>query len=49
VGKQWRAVAEILEVTEVRGGMQLRVAASVEVEGADRPVVAAEVLLRYLV
>ena len=29
------AVAEILEVTEVRGGMQLRVAASVEVEGAD--------------
>lgn len=48
VGRQWRALAEILDVTEVRGGVQLRVAASVEVEGADRPAVAAEVLLRYL-
>jgi len=48
VGKRWRAVAEVLEVTEVRGGMQLKVVASVEVEGADRPAVAAEVLLRYL-
>jgi acyl dehydratase len=48
VGKRWRAVAEILEVTEVKGGVQARVAAAVEVEGSDRPAVAAEVLLRYL-
>ncbi|HUY59243.1 MAG TPA: MaoC family dehydratase [Solirubrobacteraceae bacterium] len=48
VGKRWRAVAEILEVAEVKGGVQARVAASVEVEGGERPVVAAEVLLRYL-
>jgi acyl dehydratase len=48
VGKRWRAVAEILEVTEVKGGIQTKVAASVEVEGSDRPAVAAEVLLRYL-
>jgi acyl dehydratase len=48
VGRRWRAVAEVLEVTEVKGGVQARVAASVEVEGSDRPTVAAEVLLRYL-
>jgi acyl dehydratase len=48
VGKRWRAAAEILEVTGVKGGVQARVAASVEVEGSERPAVAAEVLLRYL-
>lgn len=48
VGKRWRAAAEILEVTEVKGGMQARVAATVEVEGSERPSVAAEVLVRFL-
>ena len=48
VGKRWRAVAEILEVTELNGGVQAKVAASVEVEDSERPVVAAEILLRYL-
>jgi acyl dehydratase len=48
VGRRWRARAEILEVTEVNGGVQAKVAATVEVEGSDRPAVAAEVLLRYL-
>lgn len=47
VGKRWRAQAEVLEVTEVKGGLQAKVLASVEVEGAERPTVAAEVLLRY--
>ena len=47
VGKQYRASAEILEVTEVKGGMQAKVSASIEVEGSERPTVAAEVLLRY--
>jgi acyl dehydratase len=47
VGARWRGVASILEATEINGGVQIRVAASVEVEGSERPAVAAEVLLRY--
>jgi acyl dehydratase len=48
VGKRWRAVAEILEAAELKGGVQAKVAATVEVEGSERPAVAAEILLRYL-
>ncbi|HEX3618194.1 MAG TPA: MaoC family dehydratase [Solirubrobacteraceae bacterium] len=47
VGRRWRAQAEVTEVTEVKGGLQAKVLASVEVEGSERPTVAAEVLLRY--
>jgi acyl dehydratase len=47
VGRRWRAQAEIVEVTEVRGGLQAKALASVDVEGSDRPAVAAEMLLRY--
>jgi acyl dehydratase len=48
VGKRWRATAEIREVTEVKGGVQAKVSAAVEIEDSDRPAVVAEVLLRYL-
>jgi acyl dehydratase len=47
VGARWRASAVVLESEEVKGGMQIKVAAKVEVEGQDRPAVAAEVLFRY--
>jgi acyl dehydratase len=48
VGKRWRAVAEIIEVTDVNGGVQAKVSASIEVEDSERPAVAAELLVRYL-
>jgi acyl dehydratase len=47
VGSRWRATAVVLETEEVKGGMQIKVAAKVEAEGSERPTVAAEVLLRY--
>lgn len=48
VGAEWRGSAEIIEVTEVKDGVQVKVAATIEVKGADRPSVAAECLFRYL-
>jgi len=47
VGARWRSGAEILEVTEISGGMQAKIRATVEVEGAERPSVVAECLVRY--
>jgi acyl dehydratase len=48
VGAQWRGAAEVTEVTDVRGGVQVKIAARIEVKGSDRPAVAAECLVRYL-
>ncbi len=47
VGARWRAGAEIAEATEIEGGMQARVRATVEVEGGRRPAVAAECIVRF--
>jgi len=47
VGRRWRGAAEILESTEIKGGTQVKIAASIEVEDSDRPAVAAELLVRY--
>jgi acyl dehydratase len=47
VGAQWRAGAELVEVTEIRGGMQAKVNATVEVQGAERPSVVAECIVRF--
>ncbi len=47
VGAQWRAGAEIVEVTEIKGGAQATVHATVEVKGADRPSVAADCIVRF--
>ena len=47
VGAQWRARAEIGEITEIKGGYQARINASVEVEGSERPAVVAESLIRF--
>jgi acyl dehydratase len=47
VGAQWRASAEITDVTEIKGGVQAKMIASLEVRGSDRPAVVAESLIRF--
>lgn len=47
VGSRWRGSAEILEVTDVGGGRQVKMNATIEVEGSDRPSVAAVCLVRF--
>jgi len=47
VGKRYRSSAKIAEVTTLEGGVQVKVAASVEVEGSDKPALVAELLLRF--
>jgi acyl dehydratase len=47
VGAQWRGAAEIVEVTEVKGGLQVKVVASIEVKDSDRPALVADCLFRH--
>lgn len=47
VGARYRAGAEVVEVTEISGGVQARIRATVEVEGAERPACVAECLVRF--
>jgi acyl dehydratase len=47
VGARFRASAELVEVTEVKGGVQIRVAATVEVESSPKPALVAECLFRH--
>ena len=37
VGAYWRGGAEIVEVTEVGGGLQVKLRLTIEVEGSDTP------------
>ena len=46
VGARWRGGAELLEVSEVAGGVQLKVRVTVEVEGSERPAMVADALVR---
>ncbi len=46
VGAEWRGGEEIVEVTEVPGGLQVRAKGTVEVKGADKPACVAEILIR---
>jgi acyl dehydratase len=46
VGAQWRGGAEIAEVKEIAGGLQVKLLATVEVKGTDKPALVAECLLR---
>jgi acyl dehydratase len=46
VGKRWRGSAEIVEVTEVPGGLQVKGKCTVEVEGGQKPACVAETLVR---
>lgn len=46
VGAQWRGGAEIVEVAEVPGGMQVKFRATVEVMGAEKPAMVADCVVR---
>jgi acyl dehydratase len=47
VGSRFRAGVELLEVADVPGGVHVKVRATVEVEGAPKPSLVADVLFRY--
>jgi len=47
VGAEFRGRAEIREVVELDGGVQVKLAMTIEVRGQDRPALAAECLFRY--
>jgi acyl dehydratase len=46
VGAQWRGGAEIVEVTDVGGGVQVKVRGTIEVRDQERPACVAECLVR---
>jgi acyl dehydratase len=46
VGERYRGGAEVLEVSEIPGGFQLKVRATIEVQGAEKPSLVAECLFR---
>jgi len=46
VGAQWRGSAEILEVSDIAGGLQAKVRGTIEVKGAEKPACVAECLVR---
>ncbi|GAB3687774.1 MaoC family dehydratase [Saccharopolyspora tripterygii] len=48
VGARVRSTTELIDVTEIEGGLQLAVKATVEIEGADKPACVAEFLSRVL-
>jgi acyl dehydratase len=47
VGKRYRCSAKVAEVTPIEGGAQVKIAASVEVEGSPKPALVAELLVRF--
>ena len=47
VGARFRASADLAEVTEINGGVQIRVVATVEVESSPKPALVAECLFRH--
>jgi acyl dehydratase len=46
VGSQWRGGGEIVEVTEVQGGVQVKTKCTIEVQGSEKPACVAECLVR---
>jgi acyl dehydratase len=46
VGARWRGGAELLEVTDIPGGLQMKVRVTIEVEGSEKPAMVADVLVR---
>ncbi|MFL5822931.1 MAG: MaoC family dehydratase [Solirubrobacteraceae bacterium] len=46
VGSQWRGGGEIVEVTEVPGGVQVKTKCTIEVQGSEKPSCVAECLVR---
>lgn len=47
VGAEFRATGEVIEVTDLTGGVQVTAAFTIEVRGATKPALVAECLLRY--
>ena len=47
VGAQFRGGGEILDVSEIPGGLQLKVRATIEVQGVEKPALVAECLVRF--
>lgn len=46
VGARWRGAGEIVEVTEIPGGVQVKLKLTIEVHGSEKPAVVAESLVR---
>jgi acyl dehydratase len=47
VGSKIRLIATLIDVEEVKGGLQLTVGGVVEREGGDKPVCVLEALMRF--
>ena len=47
VGAQFRGGGEILEVSDVPGGLQVKFRGTIEAQGSDKPVCVAECLVRF--
>jgi len=47
VGAQFRGAAEVVEVTDIKGGMQVKVTLTLEVRDQERPALVADCLFRY--
>jgi acyl dehydratase len=47
VGAEFRGQGEVVEATEIDGGVQLTAAFAIEVKGAAKPALVAECLFRY--
>ncbi len=48
VGSKVRGVAELLEVEEVKGGVQATIRVTVEIEGSERPGCVIDTISRYI-
>ena len=46
VGAQWRGGAELVEVDEIPGGLQMKLRVTIEVKGSEKPAMVAESLVR---
>lgn len=46
VGARWRGEGEIVETTELSGGLQVKLRLTLEVEGSEKPAVVADQLVR---
>jgi acyl dehydratase len=48
VGARWRGGAELAEISEIQGGVQVKFIATIEVDGSPKPACVAECLARIL-
>lgn len=46
VGAEWRGGMEVVEVSEVPGGAQLKLRVTIEVKGSEKPALVADALVR---